>query len=166
MPEPKASGGFSLQDLQKLPNSLRLYFEISKSGGETIMSQDVSDLRLVFDFVKRNEWSSARQIGSVLTGGRSRANHFLYKYKEVLFVKRGLTPPQWRVASSDVLDRMLGGESRPSAPMPAARPKPKAKRIDWVRRSIPTRPSLSLPKIATCGSCGRPIQPSGKCGCS
>jgi hypothetical protein len=32
MPEPNASGGFSLQDLQKMLTSLRLYSEIGKSG--------------------------------------------------------------------------------------------------------------------------------------
>jgi hypothetical protein len=130
------------------------------------MTQDENDLRVVFDYVKRNEWATARQIGSVVAGGRSRANHFLYKYKEVLFVKRGLTPPQWRVASPDALERVLGGQSRASTrPAPVA-PKPKAKPMDWVRRTTPLRPTRSLPKIANCGSCGRPIQPSGKCGCS
>lgn len=130
------------------------------------MSQEVRDLRLVFDFVKRNEWSSARQIGAVLEGGRSRANHFLYKYKDLLFVKRGLTPPQWKVATPDALERMLGAPTMSPAPTTALSPKPKARGIDWVRRSVPIRPSRSLPKIATCGSCGRPIQPSGNCGCS
>ena len=128
------------------------------------MSEDVRDLRVVFEFVKRNEWSSARQIGAAIGGGRSRANHFLYEHKEVLFVKRGLTPPQWRVSTPDALERMLGGPS--TSPSPASSVKPKAKRVDWVRRGLPSRQSQSLPKIATCGSCGRPIQPSGKCGCS
>lgn len=129
------------------------------------MAQDESDLRAVFEFVKRNEWSSARQIGSVVVGGRSRANHFLYKYKETLFVKRGLTPPQWKVASSDALDRFLGSPNRSSTQSSPSQPKQKPRAMDWVRRSVPARPVRTLPKIATCGACGRPIQPSGKCGC-
>jgi len=128
------------------------------------MAQDEADLKAIFDFVKRNEWTSARQIGSVVEGGRSRANHFLYKYKDTLFVKRGLTPPQWKVASSDALEHLLGNSKKSTTQAPS--PKPKTKPMDWVRRNVPARPARTLPKIATCGSCGRPIQPSGKCGCS
>jgi hypothetical protein len=128
------------------------------------MIQDEDEIRMVFDFVARNEWSSARQIGLVINGGRSRANQILYKYKEVLFVKRGLTPPQWKVVELGALEQMLGGNTGSLVTTPT----PKKKRIpmDWVRRSVTPRPSGSLPKISTCGSCGRPIQPSGMCGCS
>lgn len=122
------------------------------------------DLRRVFEFVRDNEWCSAREIGAVLAGGRSRANHFLYRYKNELFVKRGLTPPQWKVASADALDRLAGlSEVTPQTPLPAT---VRSRIFRRVAHPLPPRPVLDLPKIDVCPSCGRPIQPTGKCGCT
>jgi hypothetical protein len=128
------------------------------------MTQDDDDLRTVFDYVRRHEWSSARQVGLVVLGGKQRANHFLYRYKDVLFVKRGLTPPQWKIASSDALERLNGRAT--GAKSPSVAPKARSKPMEWVRRAVPARPTQELKPFDTCGSCGRPIQPSGNCGCS
>ncbi len=44
-----------------------------------------TDLKTIFDFVQSNQWSNARQIGKGLDGGKSRANHYLYGYLDILF---------------------------------------------------------------------------------
>ena len=72
------------------------------------MEADKTDLKTIFDFVQGNQWSSARQIGKGLAGGKSRANHYLYGYLDILFTKKGLTPPQWQVISDDAYSKMLG----------------------------------------------------------
>ena len=124
--------------------------------------QPSSDLKKIFEFVKRNEWCSARHIGRELSGGKSRANHYLYGYKDILFEKRGLTPPQWKVLSNDALEK-LNAKFNPQ-PLPPKQASTK-QRI-FTRRSIPIRRLEELPPISVCPSCDLPIQPTGKCGCS
>ena len=121
-----------------------------------------SELKQIFDFVQKNGWSNARQIGKAIPGGKSRANHFLYGYQDILFVKRGIAPPQWRVASNDAYSAMLGRIS----------PKPVTPRALGSSSSFTPAPQpdflrlRELPMISVCESCGLPIQPTGKCGCS
>jgi hypothetical protein len=121
-----------------------------------------SELKQIFDFVHKNGWSNARQIGKAIPGGKSRANHFLYGYLDILFVKRGIAPPQWRVVSDDAYAAMLGRISpkpvTPRAPGSASSFSP-APQPDFLR-------PRELPMISVCESCGLPIQPTGKCGCS
>jgi hypothetical protein len=121
-----------------------------------------SELKQIFDFVQKNGWSNARQVGKGIPGGKTRANHFLYGYLGILFVKRGIAPPQWRVVSDDaytaMLDRVNPKPAAPRAPGSASRFTP-APQPDFLR-------PRKLPMISVCESCGLPIQPTGKCGCS
>ena len=110
----------------------------------------LKDLRLIFDYVKWNPWSTVKQISSVIKGGPLRANHFLRKYQGELFVMRRPSHPEWSVVSFDALERILPPEPPD----------------DWVRRTTNTRSSRFLPFIPICGACGSPIQSSGMCGCS
>jgi hypothetical protein len=64
------------------------------------------ELKQIFDFIRKNGTSNARQIGKAIPGGKSRANHYLYGYLGILFAKRGLTPPQWNVVSDDAYEQM------------------------------------------------------------
>jgi len=112
-----------------------------------VADDDDDDLRSVFDFVRFNEWTTAEEIASVITGGPSRAKFFLYKYKYTLFEMRGLSQPQWRVVSADALSRVLP-------------------QVNVLRLHIKDKSSPYLPSILNCGACGHPIQHSGKCGCS
>ena len=128
------------------------------------MTNPEDELRRVFEFVRDNEWSSAREIGAAVEGGRSRANHFLYRYKNELFVKRGLTPPQWKVVSANALERLAGSGDVTPQTTPAARVRPRI--FKRVAHPLPPRPMLDLPKIDICPSCDRPIQPTGRCGCA
>lgn len=121
-----------------------------------------SELKQIFDFVQKNGWSNARQIGKTIPGGKSRANHFLYGYSDILFVKRGIAPPQWRVVSDDAYTAMLA----------RINPKPAVSRAPGSTSSFTPAPQpdflrpRELPMISVCESCGLPIQPTGKCGCS
>ena len=121
-----------------------------------------SELSKIFDFVQKNGWSNARQIGKIIPGGKSRANHFLYGYLDILFVKRGIAPPQWRVVSDDAYTAMLG----------RINPKPHSPRAPGSSSGFAPAPQpyflrpRELPMISVCESCGLPIQPTGKCGCS
>lgn len=121
-----------------------------------------SELKLIFDFVQKNGWSNARQIGKAISGGKSRANHFLYGYLDILFVKRGIAPPQWRVVSDDAYTAMLTRIN----PKPVT-PRPQGSTSSFTPAPQPDflRPR-ELPMISVCESCGLPIQPTGKCGCS
>ena len=105
------------------------------------------ELKPIFDFLFTNPNSSARQIGKVVEGGKSRANHFLYGYLEILFTKRGLTPPLWQVTSKDAYQKMIERVS----PTPIV--KSQANYLDLI-------------PITVCSSCDLPIKPNGLCGCS
>ncbi len=124
-----------------------------------------SELKQIFDFVQKNGWSNARQIGKAIPGGKSRANHFLYGYLDILFVKRGMAPPQWSVVSEDAYDAMLP-RIVPIAPS-VSEDKPERSISQILQSPQPKflRPQV-LPMISVCEACGLPIQPTGKCGCS
>jgi hypothetical protein len=124
-----------------------------------------SELKQIFDFVQKNGWSNARQIGKAIPGGKSRANHFLYGYLDILFVKRGIAPPQWSVISEDAYDAMLP-RIVPIAPS-VSEDKSERSFSQILQSPQPKflRPQV-LPMISVCGACGLPIQPTGKCGCS
>ena len=131
-----------------------------------------SELKQIFDFVQKNDWSSARQIGKVIPGGKSWANHYLYGYIDLLFEKRGLTPPQWKVVSPDAYGRMIArlnpaptttDSGTASAPTATKRPRS----IFSVTRAAPIYiPREDLPAFSVCQSCDLPIQTTGRCGCS
>lgn len=129
------------------------------------MEKNISELKTIFNFVRENQWSNARQIGKNLSGGKSRANHFLYGYLDILFDKRGLTPPQWRVKSDDAYDKMIARLNPAPTPSPSTPPR----RIEQTGRQFD--PSIhnaarELPRFSICNSCGLPIKPTGACGCS
>lgn len=126
------------------------------------MERPSSDLKQIFEFVRQNEWCTARHIGRQVNGGKSRANHYLYGYKDILFEKRGLTPPQWKVTSSDAYEKLLKKFNPEPAPPRQPLPRPRI----FPRRTIPVRRLEDLPPISVCPSCDLPIQPTGKCGCS
>ena len=71
------------------------------------MENTSTDLKSIFSFVRDNPNSNARQVGRMIEGGKSRANHYLYGYLDILFTKRGLTPPAWKVTSNDALEKMI-----------------------------------------------------------
>jgi hypothetical protein len=136
------------------------------------MEVNKTDLKTIFDFVQNNQWSSARQIGKGLAGGKSRANHYLYGYLDILFTKKGLTPPQWQVISDDAYSKML--ERVNPLPVTIVTP-PSAANVTRKKSSLNifknsfkhssnTRDSLS--QISICNSCDLPIKPNGLCGCS
>jgi hypothetical protein len=136
------------------------------------MEVNKTDLKTIFDFVQQNQWTSARQIGKGLEGGKSRANHYLYGYLDILFTKKGLTPPQWQVISNDAYSKMLE-RVNPSpvttvTPLGAANVTRKKSPLNIFKNSfknsLNTRGSLS--QISICNSCDLPIKPSGLCGCS
>lgn len=105
------------------------------------------ELKPIFDFLLTNPNSSARQIGKAVEGGKSRANHFLYGYQEILFTKRGLTPPLWQVASKDSYRKMIERLS----PTPIVKSQANY---------------LELVPITVCSAYDLPIKPNGLCGCS
>lgn len=129
-----------------------------------------SDLKKIFDFLSENEWATARNVGRLLDGGKSRANHYLYGYIDLLFEKRGLTPPQWRIVSSDAYDQLMGRiQPASSASMkPAVKPNKHRKPPILFNRPVLTQRETprNLPTISVCQSCDLPIQPTGRCGCS
>ena len=131
-----------------------------------------SDLKTIFDYVQQNQWCNARQVGKCLDGGKSRANHYLYGYLDILFRKRGLTPPQWQVISDDAYSKMLGRVDRSPAPMPSligASNKTKTKSLLPIfknRLNSMENKHLELTRISICNSCDLPIKPNGFCGCS
>ena len=136
------------------------------------MEVNKTDLKTIFDFVQSNQWSSARQIGKVLAGGKSRANHYLYGYLDILFTKKGLTPPQWQVISDDAYSKMLE-RVNPSpvttkAPSGAANVTRKKSTLNIFKNSFKNSPNTrdSLSQISICNSCDLPIRPNGLCGCS
>ena len=135
------------------------------------MEVNKTDLKTIFDFVQGNQWSSARQIGKGLAGGKSRANHYLYGYLDILFTKKGLTPPQWQVISDDAYSKMLG-RVIPSpvpmlTPMGAANITHKKSSFNIFKNSFKNSPTTRhLSQISICNSCDLPIKPSGLCGCS
>lgn len=122
----------------------------------------MTELKTIFEFVKKNPWSNARQIGKNISGGKSRANHFLYGYLEILFEKRGFTPPQWRVKSDDAYDKMIARLNPPPMPIPAPPSQPGGRVFD-PRIQNPIR---EMPSFSICNSCELPIKPTGACGCS
>jgi hypothetical protein len=136
------------------------------------MEVNKTDLKTIFDFVQNNQWSSARQIGKGLAGGKSRANHYLYGYLDILFTKKGLTPPQWQVISDDAYSKMLERVN----PLPvtivtppsAANVTRKKSSLNIFKNSFKNSPKTlgSLSQISICNSCDLPIKPSGLCGCS
>ena len=136
------------------------------------MEADKTDLKTIFDFVQSNQWSSARQIGKVLAGGKSRANHYLYGYLDILFTKKGLTPPQWQVISDDAYSKMLGRVNPSPAPMltpmGTANIARKKSSFNILKNSFKHSPNTrdSLSQISICNSCDLPIKPNGLCGCS
>ena len=136
------------------------------------MEADKTDLKTIFDFVQSNQWSSARQIGKVLVGGKSRANHYLYGYLDILFTKKGLTPPQWQVISDDAYSKMLGrvnpSPAPMSTPMGTSNMARKKSSFNILKNSFKHSPNTrdSLSQISICNSCDLPIKPSGLCGCS
>ena len=136
------------------------------------MTGNKSDLKTIFDFVQSNQWSNARQIGKGLDGGKSRANHYLYGYLDILFTKKGLTPPQWQVISDDAYSKMLGRVNPSpvpmSTPMQAANITQKKSSLNIFKNSFKNSPNdrQYLSQISICNSCDLPIKPSGLCGCS
>jgi hypothetical protein len=131
------------------------------------VNDKISELKKVFNFVRDHQWSNARQIGRDLNGGKSRANHFLYGYLDILFEKRGFSPPQWKVKSDDAYEKMIQRLNPPPAsntslPSPASVPKETTRGFD---PSIPNS-ARELPRFSICNSCGLPIKPTGACGCS
>ena len=123
-----------------------------------------SDLHQIFNFVRDNPSSNARQIGRDIEGGKSRANHYLYGYLDILFTKRGLTPPLWQVISSDAYEKMIQRlnptpvqPQSQNAPFQKVAPVVVAQKSSWLRE---------LPPISICYSCDLPIKPNGTCGCS
>ena len=136
------------------------------------MEVNKTDLKTIFDFVQSNQWSTARQIGKVLAGGKSRANHYLYGYLDILFMKKGLTPPQWQVISADAYSKMLGrvnpSPAHMSPPMGTANIAHKKSSFNILKNSFKHRPNTrdSLSQISICNSCDLPIKPNGLCGCS
>ena len=135
------------------------------------MEVNKTDLKTIFDFVQGNQWSSARQIGKGLAGGKSRANHYLYGYLDILFTKKGLTPPQWQVISDDAYSKMLGrvipSPVPMSTPMGAANITHKKSSFNIFKNSFKNSPTTRhLSQISICNSCDLPIKPSGLFGCS
>ncbi len=136
------------------------------------MTGNMSDLKTIFDFVQSNQWSNARQIGKGLDGGKRRANHYLYGYLDILFTKKGLTPPQWEVISDDAYSKMLGRVNPSSVPMPtpieATKITQKKSSLNIFKNSFSKSPvtQRQMAKFSICGSCDLPIKPSGICGCS
>lgn len=129
-----------------------------------MLDEKFADLRAIFDFVRDHPNSSARQIGGIVDGGKSRANHFLYGYDGILFEKRGLTPPQWRVISDDGFGGMMQRLHPNPPPVVGPAVSTPAKRL-WIqpKENLPAR---ELPPISICNSCDLPIKPNGICGCS
>ena len=128
------------------------------------MENKKSDLQTIFNYVRDNPSSNARQIGKVVDGGKSRANHYLYGYEDILFTKRGLTPPEWQVVARDAYEEMIGR----LLPQPVQNPIPLAQ-IEKPKATIFPRKSAAnrkLPPISICYSCDLPIKPNGLCGCS
>lgn len=127
----------------------------------------MSELRRIFEFVKTNPWSNARQIGKNLSGGKSRANHFLYGYLDILFEKRGFTPPQWKVKSDDAYEKMIARLNPPPTPPPLPST-PVSNSAQPGRQFDPSvrNPIRELPRFSICYACELPIKPTGACGCS
>jgi len=136
------------------------------------MEVNKTDLKTIFDYVQSNQWSTARQIGKVLAGGKSRANHYLYGYLDILFLKKGLTPPQWQVISDDAYSKMLGrinpSPAHMSPPMGIANIAHKKSSFNILKNSFKHSPNTRGPlsQISICNSCDLPIKPNGLCGCS
>ena len=128
------------------------------------MENKKSDLQQIFNFVRDNPSSNARKIGKDVEGGKSRANHYLYGYLDILFTKRGLTPPLWQVISSDAYEKMIQ-RLNPTTVKPQVQSAPfqKVEPVDFTRKSSWLR---ELPPISICYSCDLPIKPNGACGCS
>ena len=128
------------------------------------MENKKSDLQQIFNFVRVNPSSNARKIGKDVEGGKSRANHYLYGYLDILFTKRGLTPPLWQVISSDAYEKMIQ-RLNPTTVKPQVQSAPfqKVEPVDFTRKSPWLR---ELPPISICYSCDLPIKPNGACGCS
>ncbi len=128
------------------------------------MENSKSDLQQIFNFVRDNPGSNARQIGKNLEGGKSRANHYLYGYLDILFSKRGITPPLWQVLSKDAYEKMmLRLNPRPVQSQTPSAPFQKVEPVVFTRQSPRIR---ELPPISICYSCDLPIKPNGACGCS
>jgi hypothetical protein len=120
------------------------------------------ELKFIFDYLSKNPWCSAREIGRLADGGKSRVNHFLYKYKDVLFTKKGFTPPEWQVIGET--ETVKQKKVKPRKPVKLTRKSvfrgDTQSGIDKLSRYH------GLPTISVCPSCDRPIQMSGSCGCT
>lgn len=131
------------------------------------MQEKMTELKTIFEFVRKHQWSTARQIGKNLNGDKSRANHFLYGYLDILFERRGFSPPHWKVKSDNAYDNMIERLNPLSTPI-----KPTSFfKQDGGDRKVEFDPSISklireLPRFSICNSCGLPIKPTGACGCS
>ena len=123
-----------------------------------------SDLKEIFNFVRENPGSNARQIGKNIEGGKSRANHYLYGYLDILFTKRGITPPLWQVLSNDSYEKMIKRlNPEPVQSQTQGTPTQNGEPVVFARQSPRLR---DLPPISICYSCDLPIRPNGACGCS
>lgn len=128
------------------------------------MEINKTDLQKIFAYVSDNPSSNARQIGKIIDGGKSRANHYLYGYLDILFIKRGLTPPTWQVVSSDAYEKMLQRlNPQPIQTLATTAENRLSKAVGFNRQS---RLMRVLPPISVCHSCDLPINPNGLCGCS
>lgn len=128
------------------------------------MENTSTDLKSIFSYVRDNPNSNARQVGRMIEGGKRRANHYLYGYLDILFTKRGLAPPAWKVTSNDALEKMikrLNPQPAQTEKLPSKKQKGRAIRLS--RQYIQVR---ELPPISICNSCDLPIRPNGLCGCS
>jgi hypothetical protein len=125
------------------------------------MDFDDHELKFIYEYLNKNPWSSARQIGKLTEGGKSRVNHFLYKYKDVLFVKKGFTPPEWQIIDTNKPVKQQRVKSR--------KPAKQARNRNTVDPQIALdrlKRYNGLPTVEVCPSCDRPIQMSGSCGCT
>ena len=122
------------------------------------MSTEPSLLKQIFELVRDRPWCKARSIGSEIDGGKSIVNHYLYGYEGILFEKKGLTPPLWRVISRDAYDEMVQR-------LNPAKGQGSGHSRKGNRPSRATRVQ-ALEPITVCGSCDTPIRDNGMCRCS
>ena len=128
------------------------------------MENTSTDLKSIFNYVRDNPNSNARQVGRMVEGGKSRANHYLYGYLDILFTKRGLAPPAWKVTDNDAYEKMIQRlNPRPIQAEKAPIRKQKVRAIGLSRQYVQRR---ELPPISICFACDLPIKPNGFCGCS
>ena len=73
--------------------------------GDLVDTDRFETLKLLFEIVREDGWSSARSIGRRFPDGKSAANSDLYRFQGVLFKKRGFAPTEWPMVSVDAFDR-------------------------------------------------------------